>query len=308
MRIGLAIEGIHRASALADLGARVEALGYSSIFTPDHIAFTNPILDPFAALACYATRTRTLRLATGVLLLPLRHPTLVAKQAASLDYLCGGRLTLGIGVGGEFPADFESTEVRIGARGSRTNESIAVMRALWAGETPPAGRHFNVPRTALAPSPVQPGGPPIWVGGRAEAALRRAALHGDGYLGFLLDPAGMIERMATIRRIRDAEGDDAAKRRPLTASVMCFALVDETRERALQRAGRWVSRMYGRPMEAAISRFAILGTRTECLRRAEEYAAAGVDELVLTPLAHGEDLVPLVDELAAALIDAREAA
>ncbi|MBI2963107.1 MAG: TIGR03619 family F420-dependent LLM class oxidoreductase [Deltaproteobacteria bacterium] len=302
MRIGLAVEGIRPAAAAGDLAARVEALGYSSLFAPDHLAFTNPILDPFEVLACYATRTRTLRLGTGVLLLALRHPALVAKQAASLDYLCGGRFVLGIGVGGEFASDFAVVEVPVGERGSRTDEAIPVLRALWRGEPPPAGRRFRVPQTDLAPRPVQPGGPPIWVGGRAAPALRRAALLGDGYVGFLLDPPGVAERLATIRRIRAAQGDEAARARPLAAAVMCFALADESRERALERAGPWLSRMYRRPMESAAARFGILGSPEECREAARRYRAAGVEELVLSPLAHGDDLVPLVEALASALL------
>jgi len=192
MQIGIALEGIRPMAELVRLAARVEALGFDSLWTADHVVFSQPICDPFQVLAAYASATSTIRLGTCVLLLPLRHPTHVAKQASSLDWMCGGRLTLGIGVGGEFPAEYAACEVPIAERGARTNEAIPILRALWSGEDPPAeGRFFHVPPTKLAPKPAQPAGPPIWIGGRSDAALRRAAWLGDGYLGYFLDAKGI---------------------------------------------------------------------------------------------------------------------
>src|SRR5207237_5464450 len=103
MKLGVALEGIRPAAELHRLAARIEALRFDSLWTPDHVAFSQPISDPFQVLAACAAATTRIRLGTCVYLLPLRHPTHVAKMAASLDWLCGGRLTLGVGVGGEFP-------------------------------------------------------------------------------------------------------------------------------------------------------------------------------------------------------------
>src|SRR5882724_1701691 len=134
MQIGIALEGIRPVAELVRLAARVEALGFDSLWTPDHVVFSQPICDPFQVLAACAGATSRIRLGTCVLLLPLRHPTHVAKQASSLDWLCGGRFTLGIGIGGEFPGEFAACQVPVAERGARTNEAIPILRALWRGE------------------------------------------------------------------------------------------------------------------------------------------------------------------------------
>src|SRR6185436_7511823 len=127
---------------------------------------------PFLQLAQAAVMSRRLILGTDVYLVPLRHPTPVAKQVATLDHLTEGRFIFGVGVGGEFPREFEACGVPHNERGPRLSESIAVLRKLWTGE--PAshdGRFFKFANIPMQPPPRQPGGPPIWAGGRSDAAL-----------------------------------------------------------------------------------------------------------------------------------------
>ena len=99
----------------------------------DHVAFPAPIIDPLQILAVFASHTRRVRLGTCVYLLPLRHPTVVAKMVSSLDFISGGRVIFGIGVGGEFPVEFQACGVPVTERGARCNEAITVLRTLWAG-------------------------------------------------------------------------------------------------------------------------------------------------------------------------------
>src|SRR5574341_1638926 len=108
MRIGLLLGGLTSANASAALAAEAQTLGFDSLWAGDHIAFPAPIIDPLQVLACFATHTERVRLGTCVYLLPLRHPTVVAKMVSSLDYLSGGRVIFGVGVGGEFPREFEA--------------------------------------------------------------------------------------------------------------------------------------------------------------------------------------------------------
>src|SRR5262249_29140796 len=124
-----------------------------------------------------------------VYLLALRHPTVAAKLVASLDVLSGGRVVFGVGVGGEFPKEFEASGVPHRERGARGDEGIAVCRAVW-GPSPAAvgGRFTPLDDVVLEPKPVQLGGPPIWIGGRSDAALRRAARVGDGWIAYLVTP------------------------------------------------------------------------------------------------------------------------
>src|SRR5271166_4572393 len=172
--LGIGIQTIHRRTEPAagpwlpridELVALVELVdrcGYDSLWVGDHIAFAVPILDPLLQLAQAAVVSRRLVLATGLYLLPMRHPTLAAKQVATLDQLSEGRLIFGVGVGGEFPKEYEACGVPLGERGARLTESIAVMRKLWTSETMShQGRFFSFDGVRMLPAPRQAGGPPI---------------------------------------------------------------------------------------------------------------------------------------------------
>jgi probable F420-dependent oxidoreductase len=303
VKIGVAVEGIRRAAEAGDLAARVEQLGFDSLWMPDHLSFTQPILDPSTVLGIYAARTERIWLGTGVFLLPLRHPALVAKQAASLDWLSGGRLVLGIGVGGEFPREFEAAGVPLRERGARTNEAIPILRALWAGKAPPTdGRFFKVPPTPIEPPPVRNGNLPIWVGGRSEAALRRAAHLADGYIGYLVDAEGFRKRMSRIREMRDETTDAERRDTPFTAALVAFARIGESRAAAVERTAARLSAMDGAATAPAAARFAIAGTAEDCRRHVAALAAEGVEHLVLSPIATLEEYDEQLARLAAALI------
>ena len=112
---------------------QVDRLGFDSFWCGDHIAMAIPFLDPFAQIAQAAVVSRRLTFGTAVFLLPLRHPAPVAKQVATLDHLTGGRFVFGVGIGGEFPKEYEACNVPIGERGARLGESIEVIRTLVAG-------------------------------------------------------------------------------------------------------------------------------------------------------------------------------
>jgi probable F420-dependent oxidoreductase len=298
VQVGLLLGELANANALGALAAEAEALGFDSLWAGDHIAFPAPILDPLQVLACFASHTHRVRLGTCVYLLPLRHPTSVAKMVASLDFISAGRMIFGVGVGGEFPGEFQASGVPLNERGARTNEAITALRRLWQGEDGHAGRFFRIDPVRLKPPPAQAGGPPIWIGGRSDAALRRAACYGDGYVGYLLSPESFRERMARIRALADDQG---RAEQPITAALMTFAVVDPDRGTALQRAGAILGTMYGRSMESAAARYCIAGTAEDCRAAAQRYADAGVEHLVITPLAYGGGTSEQVRALAAAL-------
>jgi probable F420-dependent oxidoreductase len=291
MKLGIALEGIRPAAELARLAARIEELGFDSLWTPDHVAYSQPICDPFQVLAIAASATTRIRLGTGVYLLPLRHPTHVAKMAASLDWLCGGRLTLGVGVGGEFAGEFAACEVPRSERDARADESIPILRALWAGVEPPReDRFFHVPQVSLSPPPLQRVGPPIWIGGRSDAALRRAARLGDGYIGYFLDAAGIRSRMERIHAWRGAL--------PITCALVSFTRIEPDGTSALARARRRLGALYGPVAESAAARFGIVGTAETCQARVAEIAAAGVGHLLFSPITDGDDLEEQLEILA----------
>ena len=148
-----------------------------------------PILDPLLQLAQAAVVSRRLQLGTGVYLLPLRHPTPVAKQVSTLDHLTEGRFIFGVGVGGEFPKEYEACGVPIGERGARLRRASRCCAS--SGAARPAthdGRFFPFADVTMQPPPRQAGGPPIWCGGRSDAALRRVARMTDGWMSYVVTP------------------------------------------------------------------------------------------------------------------------
>jgi probable F420-dependent oxidoreductase len=203
---------------LAELARSAEAVGIESIWTVEHVVVplgyeseypysrsgrmgggeAAPIPDPLLPLAYAAALTERLRLGTGVMILPQRHPTYVAKQAATLDVLSGGRALLGVGIGW-LAEEFDAVGVPFRERTARTEESIRAMRSLWSPE-PEAfeGRFYRWGRVHSQPKPVQPGGVPIIVGGHVEGAARRAARLGNGFFparGSLLELPKLIEAL-----------------------------------------------------------------------------------------------------------------
>jgi probable F420-dependent oxidoreductase len=168
-----------------------EELGFESLWCNDHIImppdteFTptyGRLFEVFVTLAALSTLTQRVKLATGVLILPLRDPVLVAKQAATVDAFSKGRLILGVGVGWE-PGEYRYLNVDFTKRGKRCDEWLGIIRQVWRGTGINVSTEtYQIDDGVSEPTPVQPGGPPILVGGAAEASLRRAAQLGDGWI------------------------------------------------------------------------------------------------------------------------------
>lgn len=279
---GQLVEGVPDAGLFRELAVRAEELSYDSLWAGDHVSFHNPILEAVVALAAFAGCTRRIALGAGVLLLPLRPPALVAKQIASLDYLSGGRVLLGVGIGGEGPRDFEAVGVPVGERGARADEALAVLRLLW--RQAPASFHGRFSRfegVTIEPRPAQPGGPPILVGGRSEAALRRAGRLGDGWLPYMVSTERFARGLEALRDHAREAGRDPDR---LVAAVVLFAHVDSDGERAREAMRLHLAVRYGQPFERYhVERLCVAGTPEECVERVRAYAAAGATHVVFNP-------------------------
>lgn len=260
-----------------------EAAGFDSLWAGDHVAFHHPLLDVTVALATFAAVTERVSLGAGVLLLPLRAPALVAREFASLDYLSGGRVILGVGVGGESEKDFDAVGVAPRERGARTDEAMLALREFFAGRPASfSGRFFAFDGISIEPSPAQAGGPPLWVGGRSDAAIRRAARLGDGWIPIWVSPERYAEGLAQLGREK-------------TAAVVLPALVGGTTE----EARRYLSRRYATEFSThAIERYCIVGPRSLCAERIAEYIAAGAEHVVFHPAVEPAGLHEQVELLA----------
>ena len=291
-----------RYRAVAELA---EELGYDSIWAGEHLSFHNPILDLGVALSVFAAVTERILLGAAVVLLPLRHPSLVAKQAASLDYVSGGRLLLGVGVGGEGAQDFEAAGVPLAERGSRADEGIVALRRLFVDRPASfSGRHYRFQNVSIEPAPAQPGGPPIFVGGRSEAAQRRAGTLGDGWLPYLVSPRTFAAGVERVRAHALAVDRDPAE---LRHGIVAFARVEDDGERARETTREHLSQRYGMRFEPHhVEHLCIAGTPEECAARVEAYADAGAVRLALNPAVEGDEFLAQVERLRTIAVPMRE--
>lgn len=180
------------AAAIAELSAGAEAAGFDAVFVTEHpfpsdrwlATGGHHALDPFVALAFVAAATTRLRLQTNLVVAAYRNPFLLAKAVSTLDALSGGRVILGLGAGYLEP-EFEALGASFDERNDLTDESIVAMRAAWTGESVEmVGAHFHAPGNTMLPRPAKPGGPPVWIGGNSNRAIRRAVELGDGWAPF----------------------------------------------------------------------------------------------------------------------------
>ena len=273
--------------AAREVAARAEGLGFDSVWTGDHVAFPVPILDPFLQLSLIAAFAPGITIGTAVYLLPLRHPVPVAKQVATLDRLCGGRFVFGVGVGGEFPGEYAACGVPVDERGARLSEAIPLLRALWSGK-PAAndGPHYPIPETTLLPTPVQPGGPPVWGGGRSPAALRRLGRMGDGWVSYVVTPDRYREGLEAIAREADAVGRRLAR---FGSGHLLFTYVADDYDTALEAATLHLSTRYAMDFRGPARKYAALGRPSDVAERIDAFRRAGLRHLIVDVVGRPEE-------------------
>ena len=285
---GAVITAQHR-DGVVRLSRAAEAAGFDSLWAGDHVSFYVPILESMTLLSFVAGATERVKLGTSVYLLPLRHPTIAAKVASTLDVLTNGRFVFGIGVGGEFPPEFVASGVPVSERGSRTDEAIAVVRRLFTEDgVTHDGRHFQFGPVSLDPKPVRPGGPPIVVGGRKPPALRRAGRLGDGYISHMCAAETYAQNLDVIRGHATEAG---RKDVPFTTAAFLFTILDDDYDAALDRAANLLQMIYNRPFRDAAKKYCLVGRPADCLEQIQAFADAGCRQFVLSPLMDPDEFV-----------------
>ena len=292
--------GMHPPAEQFALVRRLEALGFDSVWVGDHVSFHNPLYESLTLLAAYASITERIKLGTAVYLLALRPPAIAAKVTATLDVLSGGRLVFGVGVGGENPKEFELTGVPLRERGARVTEAIEVVRTLWR-DTPARfkGRFTEFDGVSIDPKPVQAGGPPIWIGGRSDAALERAARHGDGWVSYVVQPERFAQSLAKIRAAAQAHGRALDG---FTPAHLVFVTLGRDYESA---RGVWVERLskrYAQDFGPLARKYGVMGTPEQCAEQLERFRAAGCRYFLLNAICDSADEGAQLERMATEVI------
>jgi probable F420-dependent oxidoreductase len=290
---------LHPPAEQFELVQRVEALGYDSVWTGDHMSFHNPIYESMTLLASYAPITRRIKLGVAVYLLALRSPAVAAKTAATLDVLSGGRLVFGVGVGGENPKEFELCGVPHKERGARVNEAIDVVRTLWR-DTPASfdGRFWRFQSVSIDPKPVQQP-PPIWIGGRSDAALQRAGRQGDGWVSYVVQADRYAQSLDKIRAAAEAAGRSLDS---FTAAHLVFITVGRDFETAKQAWVRVLSQRYAQDFEPLAKRYGVIGTPEQCAEQLEAFRAAGCNYFLMSAIGDPRDECRQLETIAAEIV------
>ena len=295
----------HGAAETAREARWMEELGFEYFAAGEHYMRGNPPGPTHASLPLLgvaAGATEQIRVLSSILLTPFYHPTVLAKLTNTLDIASGGRLTLGVGIGGEFPVEFEAAGLKVHQRGGRTNECLEVLRRLWSEENVSyQGRHFQLDDVTVIPHAAQKPHPPVWVSGRREPAMLRAAKLGDGWMPYFYDPDRYRSSVETIIRFAADQSRDLAEFQ--WAYFPYISIYDTVKEAAAVAAealgGRY---LYGGGFRDIVEKYCLLGPVESCIARLQEYIAAGARYIVFSVACPREDRTRHLETIAKEIV------
>ena len=271
---------------VVEFAQKAEELGFDRITTGEHIMDGNPprpTLLNIPVMAAAAGATRTLKVMTGIVIAPLYHPVMLAKLVTSLDVVSKGRLDFGIGISGQRGTriEFDALGIPVQTRGRRTDEMLQVMKRLWTEEhVSHHGRFFDFEDVTLLPRPYQEPYPPIWVAGRSEAAMRRAAVEADGWYPYLFTVRRLKATNETVRQMAEEAGRDLSN---FHWGLNQPTSLGEDRGAALETAVAHVGQRYVTPERSAediAQALCLTGTPQDCIKGIEERIDAGVRDFI----------------------------
>ena len=275
------MEGRPEAEPLLRLAERAESLGYDAVWIGDSL-LARPRHEPITMLAAVAARTRRVKVGTAVLLPALRNPVLLAHQVATLDQVSAGRVILGVGIATDVPnirAEFRAAGVPFEKRVGTMMEGLRLCKALWRGEPVDWDGRWHVEQGVIGPVPHQPGGPPIWGGGSAPAALERAARHFDGWFPTGPDSKTWGEQWRQVQAVAAEEGRKPGDVQP---AIYLTLAVDEDAAKAGERIDAFLSAYYGQRPDVLKKRQACFsGSMQAAVEWIGAYVHEGARHLVL---------------------------
>lgn len=251
----------------------IEDLGFDVIGCGEHVSFYGETANGFVSLSVAAGATSRVQLMSAITLVPLYPAALLAKLGAALDVASGGRFMLGVGVGGEYPKEFEACGVPVRQRGSRTDEALEVLHRTWSQtDVTFHGKYTTLNEFSLKPLPIQKPRPPIWVSGRKEVAMRRAARYADGWLPYMYTPEQLAESIEQIKKFGEDAGRDM---RDFTPGVFLFTAVHEDQAQGFKMANDKLSVQYAQDFTKLTAKYTLAGDPDHCRARLKEYLDAG---------------------------------
>lgn len=273
---------------IVELSRQIEGLGYDVLGCGEHVSFHGDTANGFVSLSVAAGATTKIELMSAITLVPLYPAALLAKMGAALDVASNGRFSLGVGVGGEFPNEFAACGVPVKERGARTDDALEVITRTWSGtDVTYDGRFTKLENFSLKPLPMQKPRPPIWVSGRSEAAMRRAAKYADGWLPYMYTPEQLAESISKILAYGEDLGRDMSD---FTFGLYIFTAIHEDHELAIKYAADRLSKQYAQDFSKLVYKFALAGDPDRYKARLQEYVDAGAS-LILVSSACPDDYV-----------------
>lgn len=259
-----------------DVVRAVEELGFDAGWVGDHLAFHPPIIEATTALAAAAAVTSRMKLGSAVLLGAMRQPVWLAKALMSIDQLAPGRVIVGLGAGGEHPPEWRAAGAETTQRGRRLDELLGVLPDVLTGRrVSHHGRHLSVQTPPLRPAMATP--PPIVIGGRSDAALRRAARFGDGWLGVWMSPEGFERSVGRLGEFAEEAG------RPVPEPMLlAFAATGDDDAACARDAARLYRGQYDLDYEQ-VERWTLTGSVGRVADRLAEYRSVGARSIAVIP-------------------------
>lgn len=286
--------------------ARVEECGYDILTTGEHIIFFRPILDVVTVLAFAAAATKRIKLLPSTFILPLRHPTIVAKELTSLDILSKGRLIASFGIGGDYPPEFDACGIPMKERGRRANEGLEIIRRYWSGDKfSYEGKIFKLDDVQMSPPPLQKNGPPIWVCGRSDPAMKRAVKYGDGWQPYMYTADQFAESVEKIKLF----ASNANRELPEDFAYTCFLYVSmhEDVETARNLAIEQLSYRFNMPFEKIVDKYCAYGPTDKIIEELGAYVEAGANRLIVGLVMPEQDRIDHVEKFANEILPSLQA-
>ncbi|HET9714892.1 MAG TPA: TIGR03619 family F420-dependent LLM class oxidoreductase [Pseudolabrys sp.] len=282
--------------ALVEYGVKMEQLGFDSLWVWDHILLgvepNFPIIESLTLLTAVAARTKKIKLGTGVLVLPLRNPVVLAKQLSSMDLLSNGRLIMGM-ASGWYKREFDAVGVPFEKRGKIMDENLEILTRFWTEETVKGEYTYHkIPAGVMFPKPIQKPRPAILIGGYVDRVLKRAAVDADGWLTYFYRPESFAKSWSKIRDFAKEGGKDPNK---LLNAAQLPIRIGKSRAEVEPGMMEWLSKEWDYASWSESTKdSAILGTVDECIEQLKAHLAVGVQKLIFVPYRYEIDQIEII--------------